>query len=205
MPVKFTNVIDVGHILTLIALAAGFLGWIYATQREWRRTTRDDARSGALRLLLRILRQQKGVPISLSTLHENFKSEGMKPLRIAYCKRDWKFKTDADFESAIYRLDWEGKIFFVSQDEILFRVDPNRTGTGQFHANSEDKKFMLQALEGAITNLEINAWDLEKLAQSCMQVAPEPASQLLHDGLKSTNEKVRLRVASIIGKLAANN
>src|SRR5947199_221690 len=41
MPVQFKNDIDVGHVLTLIALTAGFIWWVYTTQREWRKKIKD--------------------------------------------------------------------------------------------------------------------------------------------------------------------
>lgn len=202
MPVQFKNEIDVGHVLTLIALTAGFIWWIYTTQREWRKKTRDEARSGALRLLLRILREQKGTPISLSSLHEVFKSDEMKKLRKTYCKRDWKFESEDEFEAAVYRLDWEGKIYFISPHEIIFRVDQNRVGGGQLNASSDDKNLMLATLKDAIANFEIDTWQLENLAESCMRVAPDLTSNLLRESLKSPDNKIRLRVSSIIGKFA---
>ena len=202
MPVQFKNEIDVGHVLTLIALTAGFIWWVYTTQREWRKKIKDEARSGALRLLLRILREQKGAPISLSGLYEVFKSDDMKSLRKTYCKRDWKFESADEFEAAVYRLDFEGKIYFISPHEIIFRVDQNRIGVGQFNASSDDKTLMLATLRDAIPNPQIDTWQLEKLAESCMRVAPDLTSNLLREGLKSTDSKVRLRVSSIIGKFA---
>src|SRR5947209_8663595 len=109
----FKNDIDVGHILTLLALTAGFIWWVYTTQREWRKINRDDARSGALRLLLRRLREEPGDSITLTALREKFSLPAMKALRVEYCGRDFQFKNETQFEAAIYRLDEEGKIDFI--------------------------------------------------------------------------------------------
>src|SRR5690349_16760873 len=107
--IKFDE-IDISALLTLITLVGGFIWWAYTTQREWRRKTFDDARSGALRLLLRILREREETHVSLIELHNLFRSPQMKTLRKAYCKRDFRFKNESEFEAAVYRLDWEGKI-----------------------------------------------------------------------------------------------
>jgi hypothetical protein len=53
--------IDVGHLLTFITLAAGFVWWLITTMRTWRRTARQDAESGALRLLLYLLMSLFGI------------------------------------------------------------------------------------------------------------------------------------------------
>lgn len=202
MQIQFKNEIDVGHVLTLIALAAGFIWWIYTTQREWRSKTRDDARSGALRLLLRLLREQRGVPISITGLYEKFRSDETKPLRLAYCKRDWTYKSEDEFEAAVYRLDWESKIYFVSPNEIIFRLDRDRGGTTVFSPEAADKTAMMSALKKAVADPTINTWDLERLAESCMRVAPVDTSDLLRENLRSKDDSTRFRVASIIGKFA---
>src|SRR5262245_51814011 len=113
---RFEDKVDVGLFLTFVTLIAGFLWWLYTTIRAWRKTGTDEARSGALRLLLRMLRERQGSPASIKSLFEEFHSPNLKALRKAYCRRDFKFKNESTFEAAIYRLDWESKIDFISSD-----------------------------------------------------------------------------------------
>ena len=126
---SFKREIDVGHFLTFLTLIAGFGWWLFTTIRSWRKTAEEDARSGALRLLLRLLRDKNGAPVRLSDLFQEFNSAGMKELRKAYCRKKWQFKDEMQFEAAIYRLDWEGKIKFASKDEVCFRL-PIRYDSG---------------------------------------------------------------------------
>ena len=61
---------------------------------------------------------------------------------------------------------------------------------------------MISILKDAVANVNFSIWDLEKLAESCIRVAPEQTSDLLREVLKSANAEVRTRVASIIGRIA---
>ena len=51
----FEPKIDIGHFLTFITLVLGFLGAGYNVLKSWRKKAEEDAKSGALRLLLHIL------------------------------------------------------------------------------------------------------------------------------------------------------
>jgi hypothetical protein len=75
----FDSTLDVGTFLTFVALVVGFLGWAYKAIKEWRRDARRAAESGALRLLLKILREHyaRGAgPMSLSELRAEFERPG---------------------------------------------------------------------------------------------------------------------------------
>lgn len=200
-PFQFDPQVDVGSFLTFITLVAGFIWWLYTTIKEWRKRADDEARSGALRLLLRILREQKGVPISFTALFEKFKSPELKELRKTYCKRDWGFKNETDFEAAIYRLDWESKIDFVSPHEIIFRFDREQRTPNRFQPSEGDVNQIIAIFRDAIVNPDVDTWELEKLAESCMKIAPEPTAALLRDLLNSQDSQILLRVSSVIGKL----
>jgi hypothetical protein len=122
-PFIFKPEIDLGNVLTVITLAGALVGWLWLSSKEWRAKNEDKIKSGALRLLLYILRADAGAkPISLADLKARFNSPELKERRKAYCGRDWTFKTDPEFEAAIYRLDWEMKIEWVAADQIKFRV-----------------------------------------------------------------------------------
>jgi len=80
--------IDVGHILTILALVGAVTTWTILTVREWRSNRDEVSKSGALRLLLYILRVDlEGQPIALSDLMAMFNAQTMKDRRIAYCKK----------------------------------------------------------------------------------------------------------------------
>jgi hypothetical protein len=115
--------IDLGHLLTIVALVGALTGWLWIAIKD-RRARRDDRiKSGALRLLLRILRQDlDGSPIALLDLKARFNAPEMKTYRVAYCGCDWTFKSDPDFEASVYRLDYEMKIEWVTSDSVKFRV-----------------------------------------------------------------------------------
>ena len=49
--------IDIGTFLTFITLVAGFVLWLYSTLKSWHDKGQEEARSGALRLLLKLLRE----------------------------------------------------------------------------------------------------------------------------------------------------
>src|SRR4051812_10820151 len=99
---EFKPQIDIGHFLTFVTLVAGFAWWLYTSIAARRKTAEDEARSGALRLLLRMLRERRGVPATFEALLERFSSPELLQLRRAYCRRDFKFKDGAKFEAVIY-------------------------------------------------------------------------------------------------------
>lgn len=119
---EFERQVDAGAFLTFVTLVAGFLAWGFKTTRDQRRDRLEEGKNGALRLMLRILRDLGGT-VSLEELREQFDSAEMKGPRKAYTGKNFRFKDATEFEAAVYRLDWEGKIEFVSPHSIRFRID----------------------------------------------------------------------------------
>src|SRR5579863_10265204 len=59
--------IQIGDAFTSITLFAGFVGFLIATVKDRRKKSKDESQSGALRLLLKILRENRG-PMKLFNL-----------------------------------------------------------------------------------------------------------------------------------------
>jgi hypothetical protein len=191
--IDFDRRVDVGTFLTFITLAAGFIGWGIATYRERRRQRIEEAKSGALRLLLRLLRDHGEGAYNVGVLRRDFESPELKARRIAYCGRDFKFKGDEEFEAAIYRLDWEGKIDFVHlPDEIAFRVDHFRPlERPPFPLGKEE---VIEALRHALADPEMERFDLESIARVAFRVAPSEAAALIREhGEKSKDDRTETK------------
>jgi hypothetical protein len=163
----FDRKVDAGAFLTFVTLVVGFLGWTYKTVKEWRRDARREAESGALRLLLKILReryQRDAGPISLSDLRAEFDRPERKVERKAYCERDFRFKNDPQFERAIYSLRWEFKIDFAGADDVLFRTQkPDETPAGLELPVNHD--VAITAFRTALEDREVSSWDTERLGR----------------------------------------
>ena len=115
--------IAIGDLLTSLTILTSFIGWLIATIKQKKKDQREESKSGALRFLLKILRGNSEKEFTLNELKKEFESNKRKIERDAYCGKNFKFKDASDFESAIYRLDWEGKIDFLSGNKIKFRID----------------------------------------------------------------------------------
>jgi hypothetical protein len=198
---NFEPKIDVGHFLTFITLTVGFLWWLYSSIRARREKSNEDARSGALRLILKILRDHSGPSIHIEQLHRQFHSPDMRDLRKAYCGRDYKFKSMPVFEAAIYRLDWEGKIAFPSSSEIAFRVDKHQGDAPKFVTTCSDRKKMLSILSDLLSRKEPTEWEIESVAETCLLVAPKETTDLLRNALNSPDPKLAQHVLSAMRRL----
>ena len=197
----FKTDIDIGNFLTFLTLSAGFIWWFYTTIRNWRRTSRDDARSGALRLLLRMLRERRGTPTSINSLYVEFGSTAMRERRKAYCRRNFKFKDEATFESAVYRLDWEGKIDFVTPDEIVFRVDRADSLIAPFVPTKADSERIIDIFKRSCAEADVNSWELEKIARTSLRVAPRQTSEIIRAMLNDSSSATQRKAASILQDL----
>jgi hypothetical protein len=83
----FDQTIDAAALVTFITLTAGFLAWTAKTFQELRRDSMREADDGALRLLLKILRERyvdNQTPIELSELRTEFEKPERKAERKAY-------------------------------------------------------------------------------------------------------------------------
>ena len=77
----FDQTIAAAAVLTFITLTAGFLAWTAKTFQEQRLDSMDEAEDGALRLLLKILRERyvnNQRPIELSELRAEFEKPERK-------------------------------------------------------------------------------------------------------------------------------
>src|SRR4051794_31802113 len=121
MPIAITldRTIDAGAILTVVTILGGILAWCFREWRAWRRSEEQRAKDGALRLLLAILRQSDN-PMTFDQLRAAFSAADRKKDRQEYCKKDFSFVNPTEFEAAVYRLDWEGKIDFLDANTIAF-------------------------------------------------------------------------------------
>jgi hypothetical protein len=187
LSLSFEPKIDVGHFLTSLTLIAGFFWWLYTSIRGWRQKSNDEARSGALRLLLKILRDCDGRSMSIDALHETFHASALREQRIAYCGRDYRFKSIPVFEAAIYRLDWEGKVDFPSSNEVVFRVDSHKVQPPRFVPTQADTRRMLAILADLLNKQTPQSWEIEAAAESCMLVAPEATAELLRNSLNAAD------------------
>ena len=196
----FDPKVDLGHFLTFLTLAAGFCWWLYTGIKSRRKAAEDEAWSGAARLLLKLLRD-RGVAASMEALYAEFNSPNLSTQRKAYCRRDWKFKDMTQFEAAVYRLDFEGKIDFPSGNEIAFRLDHSDSRGPRFFPSEVDRSKLLEIFERAIPSEDVNIWDLEKLAEASMRASPEETALVIRRELQNANAVVQRRAASIVGRL----
>jgi hypothetical protein len=210
---QFESKLDVGHFLTFITLLAGFVSWAVTSFIAWRRRSYQDAGSGALRLILRILRESKEQSLPLGEVKRRFDAAEMKEKRNAYCGRNYHFKNETHFEAAIYHLESEGKVVFLSSDEITFRVDKylaeqlQRTAEKElaaqlaFQPSQPDVDSVLRVLEKAIQDPKVNDWDLRPLAQSAQKVSADRTHELLRKALADPDSVVQRKVATVLGDL----
>jgi len=205
MPVK--REIDIGHLLTFVTLLAGFLWWLYTSIREWRRAARKEAESGALRLLLWLLRERQGAPLTLTELRTVFNAPELRSKRLAYCKTNFLFKADDEFERAIYQLDWEGKVDFVGAQAIAFRVDRQpddhaaTSGQRRFAPTRNDVDEALRILHEALRNPEADAWKLRDIARTAYALAPDETAASLRTQMKTGDQKAQRVALELIGEL----
>ncbi len=196
--------IEIGNLLTFITLLAGFLWWFYTTFRTWRRSLRDDARGGALRLLLALLRERKGFPIALPALHDRFSSPEQTARRKAYCRCNYKFESADRFEAAIYRLAWEGKIDFVGADEIVFRIDrqaEKEDARRRLNPSQGDRSDVLRILKNGLEDKDARLWELKDVAYAAFALQPEETVEALRMGLHHDQGSVQRVAAALLGEL----
>jgi len=180
---------------------SGFLWWAYTFNRDARTKRKEAAKSGALRLLLRILRSSHGNSWSLEDLATEFSSPENEGLRRGYCGRNFLFETEAEFEAAIYQLDWEGKIDFVSQKDVAFRVDQVNDREVRLPDLIDNAPALLQIFEDSLGDETFSTWDVERIARACAKLSPTETTGMIQRALASTDQRVRIRAASILERL----
>ena len=208
--ITFEPKVDIGTFISGIAITAAFLSWAGKSLVSWIRNARKEARSGALRVLLKLLRE-RSEPVKLKVLYDDYQSDVRKNLRRSYCKqnlfvRDYKFKDEATFEAAIYSLDWEGKIDFNSPNEVSFRLDRRYVaprGSRTLRAAPEIIDKVVATVEAATKDPKTQRYDLDPLFDAVMRLAPERGAALLKAMLDDSDLQTRQRAASMIGRFQA--
>jgi hypothetical protein len=191
-PLTFEPKIDIGHFLTFLTLASGFCWWLYSSIRGWREKENTEARSGALRLLLRLLRERQQEPITLNDLQDLFCRSEYAYLRKAYCGRDYKFKSKAEFETAIYRLDYEGKIDFVTSHSIVFRVDGCHNTANAFVPSQDDANRAIELLKKVLVDSDASDWDKKDMVETCLKLSPAETHKVLHESINSSDDRLAI-------------
>lgn len=204
LPIK--REIDVGHFLTFLTLLAGFAWWLFTTFREWRRTSRKEAESGSLRLLLWLLREREGDPISLKDLKDAFNAPTLRRHRLSYCKRNYLFKTDEMFERAIYQLDWEGKVDFVGAQSIAFRIDrrPEEAALPPkplFVPTPQDRTRAFEVFQAAFQDVQSDTWKLRDTTRTSFALSPDQTAAFLRAQMASPDPKVARLAVDVLGEL----
>ena len=199
----FDQTIAAAALLTFITLTAGFLAWTAKTFQEQRLDSRHEAEDGALRLLLKILRERyvdNQTPIELSELRAEFEKPERKAERKAYCRgREFRFKDDSDFEQAIYQLQWESKIDFDDGNRILFRTAPTPVTPFEPYLRTQlladiDANVAIATFENALADPAIREFELESLGRLAATVDSRRARHSLEAAMaKASGDEDRTR------------
>ncbi|MCB1986668.1 MAG: hypothetical protein H6936_17325 [Burkholderiales bacterium] len=225
-----SNEINLGNILTICSIVPGFFWWLYTNQRQLKRQKMKDAESGSLRVILGILRELNGKPIKITELKQKYNSPQLASTRKAYCGFDFYLHDINEFEKSVYALDWEGKIDFVGTQHIKFRFDTTeeqlkieeqrlaeekarreleqlrmsqdeKRMSAIYEATPKDIKIALDSLSSAISNKDINDWEVEKIAKTAMLMNKQEATIIVRSALNSENSIIKNRALAIIGRL----
>jgi len=185
--IVFKREIDVGHFLTFLTLLIGFAAAGYNAFIRRRKESEEKAKSGALRLMLAILREANG-PMTLGELYAQFQSNEKAPLRRVYCEKAWKFTSRTQFEGAVYQLCWEMKADFVSNDSIEFRMKGEFT---RFLSVSEDDlEKLISAAESSIRTEFPDRYLIRDIIDACCRVNVERTTHLIKRLLQDTDPHV---------------
>lgn len=101
MQVTVNKEIDLGHLLTIVTILGGIIAWAIS---EWKRRyaeQREYTKSGAVRLILRLLRERGKPIVETNELFNQYNSKGNKALRKDYCRMNFRFRDYPHFEGAL--------------------------------------------------------------------------------------------------------
>jgi hypothetical protein len=139
--------------------------------------------------------------MTLEELRSKFDSAEMSSRRKAYCGRDFKFKSEDQFESAVYALQWEMKADFVGQHSIRFRMDRYRFPDVN-PAFPIDGQELMPLLENRIQDYldkdDRLDYDLSRLTKLAMQLSPSETLDLLKRVLEKTEGDQTLRYKALL-------
>lgn len=202
MPLAINTEIDLGHLLTIVTVLGAILAWFLSRWRERIREKNDYARSGALRLILRLLRDKNENIVSAQQLFERFYSDDSKRLRKEYCHKNFLFKDRRQFDGALYRLEDEGKVRFDGDDTVVYRYQEKMSDTldraNRMQLLNEDLERIYRTFIEGFDNYEIRIWDLKDLARVVNRIRPKELHEFLREKLSSESWKVRARATEII-------
>ncbi|MGY1636528.1 hypothetical protein ACI78V_07730 [Geodermatophilus sp. SYSU D00742] len=186
----FDRSVDVGAFLAFVTLVAGFLAWVYKTVKEWRRDAMREAQNGALRLLLKILRERyarDGEPVTFLELRADFERPERKAERKAYTGRDFRFTGDPHFEQAVYALHWEFKVDFAPGDRILFRAHRDEPVAHPRLEVQLPATTVLQTFENALADPGVSGFELETLGRLAAAADPDRTVRVIRDEIAAAD------------------
>lgn len=204
--------VDLGHLFTALTLIAGFTWWLVTTVRQIRRESMREAESGALRVLLWILRNNGGEPMSIQGLRDEFNAPSQRERRLASCRRKFTFDTDEAFDRALYQLDWEGKIDFIGANAVAFRIDRHpediindaqrRRGLVSNDLKTAAREHIFSQLVEALKEPATAVWDVTDLADAALKLDATECERVLQSSLVEQDPKVARKAAQVIARLA---
>ena len=202
MPFTINTEIDLGHFLTFLTILGGVIAWLVSNRKQRSREKDDYARSGALRLLLRLMRDDRNPVASANDLFARFQSPDNKAIRVEYCRKNFLFIDRRQFDGALYRLEDEGKIRFDGADTVLYRQQERITDAlddiQKMQLTQEDHDKILQTLSDGFADPEIRDWDLRDIVRVANRVSPEQVQAFLRQRLDSHEWSDRVKATRLI-------
>ena len=197
--------VAVGDLLTSFTILASFIGWLIATTTKNSEKKRDENKSGALRFLLKLLREKENKVFTFDELKVEFESVTRKEERQLYCGKNFKYKSQSEFEAAIYRLDWEMKIEFITTNEIKFKVDrksnPSLISTFKELGNDKMKEILIELLD-KIKNNQILNYNEERAIESLNYIFPKEIKESLIQLIDTSEGESRLTAVKLLTQIS---
>ena len=200
----FDNKVSTGNLLTIGTVVVGVVSWLIARYRAAENEKKRAARDGAMRLLLRYLRRLDSDDIGDDELRAKFNGADAEAtnLRKGYCGYDFKLDP-VEFETAIYALDWEGKIDFPKRNRIAFRVDRRIDPARRFVPTEDDANAVFDLLE-TLSKEDADEWKLRDVAVTAMMMDAKRAAKTIRTLLHSGDEATRRKIVSVLERLIAD-
>jgi len=199
------NEIDLGHLLTLITVCGGIIAWAITQYKSRKREIIDYAHGGAIRLLLRILRNSEDNVVSSHKLYELYQSPENKRLRKEYCKINFRFKDYPQFEAALYGIEEEGKIRYDGNDTVVYKqrekIQSDMETTSKMQLNDTDKQNILKTFYDGFENNKIDVWNIREITRIANKINPNAVQRLLREKSTSDNWEIRSRTIKIIDEI----
>jgi hypothetical protein len=113
------------------------------------------------------------------------------------CGRDFRFESDALFEAAVYRLDFEGKIDFVAPHEVRFRLDRFGDDRPALAAPVSPVE-VLSLLEAALADAETSELHASRLMRLALRLDPDGTQRLLDEAVAEIDHSDRRRLERLV-------